>query len=380
MRIPLNKPFIDHREIEAVISVLKSRNLSGDGVVCKEAERLISQNFNLQYVLLTTSATHALELAMLTLNIGLGDEVIMPSFTFVSTANAAVRQGARPVFVDIDPIHLNIDPEKVEAAISPKTKAIICVHYGGFGCQMDKIMAVAKRYNLYVVEDAAHAIGAKYKGIYLGGIGDIGCFSFHETKNLSCGEGGAFLTSDSTIARKAEVMREKGTDRSAFLRGEVDKYTWIDVGSSYVLSEILAAVLLAQLQKIDVINKKRERIAHKYLQELQPLRDSGDLTLPEPDSAPEDESNWHLFFIRVKDESTRDKLLKHLNVNEIKAAFHFVPLHISPFARSKYGYMAGDLPVTEEVSQTLIRLPIYPQLTSDEQQFIIKRVYEFFGK
>lgn len=378
--IPLNKPFIDDKEIAAVLSVLKSRSLSGNGVIGKEAEDLMSRLFDVKYSLLTTSCTHALELAMMTLNIGFSDEVIMPSFTFVSTANAAIKQGAKPIFVDIEPVHLNLDPDKLEAAISAKTKAIICVHYGGFGCQMDKIMSIAKKKKpqLYVVEDAAHAIGAKYKGRYLGGIGDIGCFSFHDTKNLVCGEGGAFLSNDSKLAKKAEIMREKGTNRADFLRGEVDKYTWIETGSSYVLSEILAAVLLAQLQKLDTINKERVKLADRYLQALEPLGVSGDLILPK--ISPEIETNWHIFYIRVFDESSRDQLLKHLKRNGINAAFHFLPLHASPYAKSRYGYSEGDLPLTEEVSKTLIRLPIYPELASDEQQFVIKKIYEFFGR
>jgi dTDP-4-amino-4,6-dideoxygalactose transaminase len=378
--ISLNKPFIDDKEIEAVLSVLKSRSLSGNGVIGKETEDLMSRLFDIKYPLLTTSCTHALELAMMTLDVGPADEVIMPSFTFVSTANAAIKQGAKPIFVDIEPVHFNLDPDKLEAAISPKTKAIICVHYGGFGCQMDKIMSTAKKNKpqLYVVEDAAHAIGAKYKGRYLGGIGDIGCFSFHDTKNLVCGEGGAFLSNDSKLAKKAEIMREKGTNRADFLRGEVDKYTWIETGSSYVLSEILAAVLLAQLQKLDTINKERTKLADRYLQALEPLRVSGDLILPQ--ISPEIETNWHIFYIRVHAESARDQLLKHLRRNGIKAAFHFLPLHSSPYAKSRYGYSEEDLPLTEEVSKTLIRLPIYPELASDEQQFVIKKIYEFFGR
>jgi len=301
------------------------------------------------------------------LEIGPGDEVICPSFTFVSTANAIVRQRAKPVFCDVCEDTLNLDPTDVAAKLTSRTRAVIVVHYGGIACDMDSFQKLARRHRLAIVEDAAHAIGAKYRGRHLGTLGDMGCYSFHETKNLTCGEGGALLTDDRVHAARAEIIREKGTDRAAFLRGEVNKYTWQSEGSSYLLSEVLAAVLAAQWKKLARITRRRREIFQRYMERLAPLQRAGDLTLPFVPAGCE--TNGHLFYVRLPSERARNRCLANLRGRGIGAAFHFVPLHSSPYGR-QFGIQPGALPVTERASRTLLRLPLYPQLRNRDVDFI----------
>lgn len=373
--IPLSKPYMGEEEIRAASKSILSGNIKGQGEVGIKLQDFMKDLFNIKSAILTTSGTHALELALMTLDIKEKDEAILPSFSFVSCATAIVRQGARPIFTDIEEEYLNIDPEKIEEKITEKTRAIICIHYGGVGCQMREILEIARRYNLYVIEDAAHAIGSKYDDKYLGTIGDIGCFSFHETKNVSCGEGGAFLTKDDTLTQRAEIIVEKGTNRLAFLRGDVDKYTWVDKGSSYVLSDILAAVLFEQIKKMPFINKKRELIGMRYLEGLRKLEENGKIILPKLNP---DNTNWHIFYIRVKAPENRDRIINALRERGIEASFHFLPLHLSPYARTNYNYSESDFPITEMVSNSLIRLPTYPDLTESEQEYIIDSLYDIF--
>ncbi len=370
--IPFHKPYLGPEEEEAVISALHSGQLGGDGPFCKEAERYLEEQGQVKHALLTTSCTHAMELAMMVLGLGPGDEVIMPSFTFSSTANAVVRQGARPVFVDIEETTLNVDPLEIEKNITPQTRAIMPVHYAGQGCRMDEIVDLARRHELYVVEDAAQVVGAKYNGRALGTFGHIGCYSFHVTKNITCGEGGAFLTDDDEIARRAEIMREKGTNRSMFLRGEVDKYTWVDVGSSFVLSEVLAALLLEQLKKTEEINRQRGIIWERYRTQLSTLEDQGRITLPHLD--PRAESNYHIFFF-LTDPSLRDKVIAALKERGIGATFHYVPLHSSPYGQT---HGQRELPVTDRIWESLIRLPLYPHLSLEDQDYVIASLYDIY--
>ncbi|MCS4034703.1 dTDP-4-amino-4,6-dideoxygalactose transaminase [Salinibacter ruber] len=313
----------------------------------------------IDHAFLTTSCTHALEMAMITLGIEAGDEVIMPSFTFVSTANAVVLRGATPVFAEIEPDTLNLDPEAVAEKITPRTKAIVPIHYGGVACDMDAFTDLAETHDLYLVEDAAQCVDAYHEGQALGTIGDIGCYSFHDTKNITSGEGGAFLTNDDEIAKRAEIVREKGTNRSAFYRGEVDKYSWVDEGSSYIQSDVLAALLEAQLEKRDEIRRKRKKVWSTYQEALQPLADEG---LIELQTIPEyADPNYHLFYLRTNTPDERDELLNALKEEGIQATFHYVPLHSSPYGRNTLS-CTEELPITQHCSETLIRLPVYPQL------------------
>lgn len=357
--ISFNKPFFDEREEKAIAKAVRGSILHGDGPISRRVQEDLKSWLRAKYIFLTTSCTHALEMAMISLGIGSNDEVIMPSFTFASTANAVVLRGAIPVFADICYDTLNIDPDDIERRITSRTKAIIPVHYAGIGCDMDTIMKMAQVHNITVVEDAAQGVDAKYKGRYLGTIGDIGCYSFHDSKNITCGEGGAFVTDNDEIAREAEVVREKGTNRSAFLRGEIDKYTWVNEGSSYIQSDILAAALEVQIHKKEEIKLKRKFVWETYYQTLKPFAEEGRLIMQ---SIPKEcESNYHMFFFRVSDEKTRNSLLLKLREIGIDARFHYVPLHNSPFGR-KFHSNAESLPVTEKCSATLIRLPLYPQL------------------
>lgn len=372
MKVPFNKIALGRKEISSIAKIIISGKIGGNGPVGLEAENLIKRMFGVKFVLLTTSCTHSLEISMRALGIKKGDEVILPSFSFVSCANAVALTGARPVFADIEEEHLNIDPQQIKKFISKKTKAIMCVHYAGVGCRMNEIMKIADRHNLYVVEDAAQAVGSKYENRYLGTIGDVGCYSFHETKIFTCGEGGAFLTNNKKIANKAEIIREKGTNRSAFLRGEVDKYTWVDIGSSYVISEILAGMLLEQIKKLRHIINERKKIGLKYLKGLKDLKKENKIILPKFDI--DGAFNWAIFYFRLHSQKQRDFVLKQLRKKGIEAAFHFVPLHLSPYARKNYGYKEGDFPVTEKAGATLIRLPIYPGLDPKKQEYIISSV------
>ena len=376
--IPFCRPFLGLAERLAVLRVLDSGQMGGNGPVCLELETLIENRFGARCALLTSSCSNALEMAAMALNLGPGDEVILPSFSFVTAATSAVRQGARPVFAEIDEKTFNLDPKDAERRITPRTRAIICVHYAGQGCDMDALTVLALRHNLAIIEDAAQGVGAQFNGRFLGTIGSIGCYSFHVTKNIICGEGGAFITNDPAIARKAEIIREKGTDRSRFLRGEVDKYTWVDQGSSFVLSDLLAAVALAQFSRLEEMQELRGRIWWRYQSDLTGLANKGDIILPVIDGRAE--PNWHIYAFRVCDAGRRDQVLKQLKERGINATFHFVPLHSSPYGRNVLGYHPEDLPVTERVSASLIRLPIYPDLSQEDQKYVVETLYSIFRK
>jgi dTDP-4-amino-4,6-dideoxygalactose transaminase len=375
--IPLNKPFLGPEERRAALDALEGLQLGGNGPLGREAEAYLQDLFGVHHLLLTTSCTHAMEMAMMALDLSPGDEVIMPSFTFVTTATAVVRLGARPVFADIDERSFNLEPDSVAERITARTRAIMPVHYAGQACDMQAIMSLAREHGLKIIEDAAHGVGAKYEGRYLGTIGDAGCYSFHITKNVTCGEGGAFLTNDEDLARRCEIIREKGTNRSQFLRGEVDKYTWVDIGSSFVLSDLLAAILLEQIRKLDEILQRRRVIWERYQAALKDLENRGEIVLPH--LGPQRDSSWHIYAIRTVKESS-DRVIQALREKGIGATFHFVPLHLSPYAQEHLGCVAGDLPVTERVSRTLIRLPIYPSLTEHEQDYVIQALHESFDR
>jgi dTDP-4-amino-4,6-dideoxygalactose transaminase len=372
--IPFNKPFIVGKELFYIAQAVTYGNIAGDGHYTQQCSRLLEERFGIRKVLLTPSCTAALEMATMLCDLGPGDEVILPSFTFVSTANAVVRLGARPVFVDIRADTLNMDEDAVERAVTPQTRAIFPVHYAGVGCAMDDIMAIATRHGLKVLEDAAQGVNAFYKGKPLGSIGALGAYSFHETKNYICGEGGALCINDPDMIERAEIIRDKGTNRKQFFRGAVDKYTWVDVGSSYVPSEICSAFLYAQLELLDAITERRRRIYETYEQRLRPLEEEGLLRLPR---LPEDcDSNYHLFYILLPDTPTRDALMAHLRQNGILAVFHYIPLHSSPMGQ-KFGYNDGQLPVTEELSGRLLRLPFFYGLTEDEQGRVVDGIRTF---
>lgn len=373
MQIPFNAPYYTGTEVGFIEDVFARGQLSGDGYYTQIVSDLLKTKFGTKKALLTTSATHALELAALLLGLKPGDEVIMPSFTFPSTANAVLLRGATPVFAEINPQTLNIDPEAVEARITPRTKAVIPVHYGGIGCEMDKLAALANAYQIAVIEDAAQAVNATYQGRYLGTWGQFGCYSFHGTKNFSCGEGGAILlnTEEPAILRRAEILIQKGTNRKQFLQGEVAKYCWVDQGSSYTPSEILMAVLYAQLQAIDRITAKRKEIHRRYSIGLKPYVTSGKIsvtTVP-----PTCQSNYHLFYIIFESESLRDQVKKELGELGIATAFHYAPLHSSPMGKS-LGYVPNDLPVTEALSRRLLRMPMSTGMTDHEVEYVISNL------
>lgn len=375
--IPFNKPFIAGKELYYIAQAVTMGNIAADGYFTKACSRLLEERFGIRKVLLVPSGTAALELAAMLCNLQPGDEVIMPSYTFVSTASAFVRVGARPVFVDIRPDTLNIDETKIEAAITERTRVIVPVHYGGVGCEMDRIMDIAGRYNLLVVEDAAQGVNAFYKGRALGSIGHLGCYSFHETKNYICGEGGALCINDERFIERAEILRDKGTNRQKFFRGEVDKYTWVDIGSSYVMAEILAAFLYGQLEQMDAIAARRFEIYQHYAMHLKPLEEQGFLRLPRIPAGCQ--SNHHLFYVLTPDGPTRDALLAHLKSEGIHAVFHYVPLHTSPMGRT-FGYKEGDLPVTEDLSARLVRLPMYYELTQHDQERVVVTLEKLFSE
>ncbi|MBN2732206.1 MAG: dTDP-4-amino-4,6-dideoxygalactose transaminase [Balneolaceae bacterium] len=364
MSLPFNQPYIGTEEEEALIKALQSSHLRGDGPHTKRVQQQMEEWLNIHHVLLTTSCTHALEMAMMVLDIGPGDEVIMPSFNFVSSANAVALRGATPVFADITPDTMNIDPDSIADNISDATKAIVPVHYGGVSCDMDAIMQLAEDHDLLVVEDAAQGVDAYYKNQPLGTIGHIGCYSFHDTKNITCGEGGAFLTNDDEIAARAEIMREKGTNRAAFMRGEIDKYTWVEEGSSYIPSDLLAALLEAQLAKKDEIKKKRKQKWERYRKALQPCADQGKIVLPEIPA--HCESNYHIFYFLAPSAGDQERLLRAFKEEEIPAAFHYVPLHSAPYAQKLLNEQP-DLVNTANYSNRLIRLPLYPGLNLTDE-------------
>ena len=367
-------PFIGD-EITNIQKAIDSQKICGDGRFTKSCNIWMEERFNANKVLLTTSCTHALEMAAILADIKPGDEVIMPSYTFVSTADAFVQRGATIVFVDIRPDTMNIDENLIEDAITDKTKAIVVVHYAGVSCEMDTITDIAKRHNLFVVEDAAQGVMSTYKGKALGTIGDFGCYSFHETKNYSMGEGGALLIKDDKYIEKAEITREKGTNRSQFFRGQIDKYTWVDYGSSYLPSELNAAYLYAQLKNADKINENRLNSWNLYYDLLKPLADEGFIELPHiPEGC---EHNAHMFYIKAKDLEERTKLIKFMKDNEISLAFHYIPLHSAP-AGLKFGRFHGEDVYTTKESDRLVRLPMYYGLSTEEIQYVVKYIKKFY--
>lgn len=373
--IPFNKPYMTKKEILYIEDAIFRGKLSGDGYYSKKCSTFIEEIFNTKKALLTTSCSSALDMAALLLDLKEGDEVIMPSYTFVSTANAVVLRGAVPVFAEIEEDTLNIDPEDIKRKITNKTKAIFPVHYAGVSCDMDRIMNIARKNDLKVVEDAAQGVNSKYKQKYLGTIGDIGCYSFHETKNYVCGEGGAILiNNDEELVRRAEIIREKGTDRAKFFRGEVDKYTWVDVGSSYIISDINAAMLWAQFERIEEINEKRKKIYKMYYKGLKKLEVVGKIKLPTiPDCC---KSNYHIFYMLLNNEFERNHLMNEMKIHGVETIFHYIPLHISPMGE-RLGYKNGQLKVTEDLSGRLLRLPMYPGLTDAEINYIIEMIYKY---
>ncbi len=372
--VPFNKPFIAGKELYYIAQAVTYGNLGGDGHFTKACARLMEERFKIQHALLTPSCTAALEMAALMFDLRAGDEVIMPSFTFVSTANAVALRGARPVFVDIRPDTLNLDESLIEAAITPRTRAIFPVHYAGVGCEMDAIMAIAAVHGLRVVEDAAQGVHSFYKGRALGSIGHLGCYSFHETKNYICGEGGALCVNDTSLLDRAEIIRDKGTNRRQFFRGQVDKYTWVDVGSSYVPSELVSAFLYGQLEMLDAIRDRRRENYATYHDRLAELEGEGLLRRP---VVPQHcESNYHMYYILLPSQELRDGLLRHLNAAGIGAVFHYVPLH----SARKGIELGGDpsaLPVTTESSSRLLRLPLFYEITRKEQERVCGEIERF---
>lgn len=372
--IPFNKPFITGNEIEYISSAISSGEIAADGRFTRRCAELLEDRFSILKVLMTPSCTAALEMAATLCELKPGDQVIMPSFTFVSAANAVVLAGATPVFVDIRPDTLNIDERLIEQSITPKTKAIFPVHYAGVSCAMDRIMTIAKAHKLLVVEDAAQGVNATYNGRALGSIGHLGAYSFHDTKNYVCGEGGALCINSPELVERAEIIREKGTNRSQFFRGEVDKYTWVDVGSSNIPAEIVCAFLLAQLEAMDDITARRRAVHEFYLENLAPLQERGLLSIPNVPAGCE--TNYHMFYVLLGDARTRDGLMAHLKKNSISAVFHYVPLHTSAMGE-KLGYREGDLPLTEDLSARLLRMPFFAEITRDEQMRVVRCASEF---
>ncbi len=374
MPIPFNRPTHVGAELEYIKQAIQSSHLSGDGSFTKKSHAILEQAMNVPKVLLTTSCTHALEMSALLLDLKEGDEVIVPSFTFVSTINAFVLRGAKAVFADIRPDTLNLDESKLEALITPRTKAIVVVHYAGVGCEMDAIMEIANRHGIPVVEDNAHGLFGKYKGKDLGTFGVMATQSFHETKNLTSGEGGALLINEEKYFEDAEVLREKGTNRSRFFRGQVDKYTWVNLGSSYLPSEILAAHLFAQLEKRDEIQAARKKIWETYYKELADWAEENHARMPFVPA--HCEQTYHMFYMLFPSLEARTKAIAHLKARGITAVFHYLPLHLSPMGE-KYGGKPGDCPITERISDQLIRLPFYTNMTADEQKTVIAALKEF---
>lgn len=377
MRVPFNVPTVTGQEAIHILQVIGSQKLSGDGEFTVKCQKWFQENFNCSKTMLTTSGTHALEMSALLAEIKEGDEVIMPSFTFVTTANAFVLRGARIVFVDICPDTMNIDEKLIEGAITKRTKAIVPVHYAGIACEMDTIMQIADRYDLLVVEDACLGVMSKYRGKALGTIGHFGCYSFHETKNFNCGEGGAIVLNDKRFIDRAEIIREKGTDRSKFFRGEIDKYSWVDLGSSYLLSDLNAAFLYAQLKSADTINSDRRKSWDLYYEGLKSLSESGYIKLPFVPSGCE--FNASVFYIKAKDLSERTRLIQYLKENGVSSAFHYVPLHSSP-AGIKYGRFNGPDKYTTNESERLLRLPLFYQLESEKVDYVVELIWSFYKK
>ncbi|WP_318506404.1 dTDP-4-amino-4,6-dideoxygalactose transaminase [Photobacterium leiognathi] len=374
--IPFNKPAKTNLELDYIKEALNSERLCGDGFFGDKCQKWFEENFNSPKTLMTPSCTHALEMAAILIDIKPGDEVIVPSYTFVSSANAFVLRGAKIVFVDICPKTMNIDSNKIESAITKNTKAIVPVHYAGMSCDMDKIMDLAKKYNLFVIEDAAQAVMSTYKGKALGTIGHLGAFSFHETKNYtSGGEGGLLLINDPKLIKRAEIIREKGTNRSQFVEGIVDKYTWVDIGSSYLPSEIQSAFLYAQLSYVHQINDTRIELWNSYYEGFYELSKNKLVELPHiPSNC---KHNAHMFYLKLKDCEQRSSFIQYLRDKNISAVFHYIPLHSSP-AGTKMGYFSGEDTYTTKESQRLVRLPLYYNMDIKDQEYIINVVKEFF--
>ena len=373
--INFNVPTFTSKTTEYIIDVFKEKHASGDGKYTKLCNQWFKQNYSLKQALLVHSGTAALEMAAILSDLDAGDEVIMPSYTFCSTANAFLLAGATPVFIDIRPDTLNIDETLIEQAITNKTKAIVPVHYAGVGCEMDKILEIAKKYNLLVIEDAAQAFDSKYKGKRLGTIGDMGCFSFHETKNVMSGEGGLFVTNNETLTERAEIIREKGTNRSKFFRGQVDKYTWVDKGSSYLPSDIIAAYLYSILEIEQDIQEKRKYVWNLYNNAFENLEKEGKVR--RPIISEYCTNNAHMFYLLFNDLKTRTKFISYLKENDIYAPFHYIPLHSSP-AGKKYCKTGSKMNITNNISDTLVRLPLYYDIRKEDINKIISTVLDFW--
>src|SRR4051794_5782240 len=374
IQIPFNKPAMIGSELDYIADSVRSGKISGDATYSKKCHALLESQLGVPKVLLTPSCTHALEMSALLLNLGRGDEVIIPSFTFVSTVNAFVLRGATPVFADVRPDTLNIDEQKLPKLITKRTKAIVPVHYAGVGCEMDEILLLAESAGVAVVEDNAHGLMGKYRGRSLGTFGAMATQSFHETKNVTCGEGGALLINDARYVERAEIIREKGTNRSRFFRGQVDKYTWVDLGSSYLMSDVLAAFLYGQLEALQTIQSKRQQVWETYdagLREWCHERRVGTPSVPE-----HCEQAYHMYYLILPSLDARQALIAHLRMRGILSVFHYLPLHLSDMGR-KFGGKAGDCPVTESVSDRLLRLPFYNELTPEDQGKVIEAVKEF---
>jgi dTDP-4-amino-4,6-dideoxygalactose transaminase len=373
-RIPFNKAYVSGKELEYVSQAVSRAEIAADGRFSKGCAAILQERFGISRALMMPSCTAGLEMASILCNVGPGDEVVLPSYTFVSTANAFVRSGARPVFVDIRPDTLNIDESLVEGALTERTKAIVPVHYAGVGCEMDALLRVAKAHGVLVVEDAAQGVHAYYRGGALGSLGDLGAYSFHDTKNYVCGEGGALTINNRSLIERAEIIRDKGTNRQKFFRGEIDKYTWVDIGSSFLPAELACAFLQAQLEQLDPILARRRAIHERYTQLLEPLERAGLLRGPR---VPEHcQQNYHMFYILLADEKSREGLAMHLRQRGIQAVSHYVPLHLSPMGR-RWGYEEGSLPVTEDLAARLLRLPLYFELTPEDQDDVCRSITEF---
>lgn len=372
--IPFNRSDLMGSELKNITTAIESGQVSGDKVFTKKCERLLQAELQISRSLLTTSCTHALEMAALLLNIKPGDEVIIPSFTFVSTANAFVLRGAKPIFADVRPDTLNLDESQLPTLITPQTRAIIPVHYAGVGCEMDQINSIARTHGIAVVEDNAHGLFGKYRGRWLGTLGGMATQSFHETKNFSCGEGGALLINDSEFAERAEIIREKGTDRARFFRGQVDKYSWVDLGSSYVMSDILAAFLLAQLEQRMKIQSHREHVWRRYQREL--ANWSAQLGASQPHVPEHCDSAWHLYHLMLPSLEIREALVAHLKNHQILAVSHYLPLHLSTYA-AQWGGRAGECPVSEHAADHLLRLPLYNSMDESTQSRVIAAICAF---
>jgi len=372
--IPFNRPILVGNEMEYMRQAIESGHISGDGAFTKKCHAFLENELGLAKALLTTSGTHALEMMALLLDIQPGDEVIIPDFTFVSTVNAFVLRGAKPVFVDVRPDTLNLDESKLEAAITPRTRAVVPVHYAGVGCEMDAILKIADRHKLAVVEDNAHGLFGKYKGKYLGTFGKLAAQSFHETKNFTSGEGGALLINDAELAERAEILREKGTNRSRFFRGQVDKYTWVDLGSSYLPSDLLAAFLYAQFEQRERIQLHRKNVWDFYHQYLGEWAEKNGVQMPTIPA--HTEQAYHMFYLLMPDLDTRQRFIMYLREQDIYSVFHYLPLHLSDMGR-KFGGTVGDCPVTERVSDQLVRLPFYNNLGGVDLERIVDAILGF---